>query len=754
MPTRKLVIGIDFGTSNSGVAYALFEDDNDGQIDIEVIRTWPHRALSRDASDKVPSEIAYDKSGTAIGHGFEMPEGARPLQWVKLLLDPAHFQGLKETQHTERVWRTYEELEKLGKRPVDAISDYLTWLWSRVQSAVTVAESEPEVFSTSEVTVVLTVPAQWPDRAKHGMIAAAKKSGIDGPGRKLKFRAEPEAAAIFELKTRARRGQVKDGDCVIICDAGGGTVDVVTYKVLTRNPISLDQIVVSKGDMCGSAFVDSEFEYQLRSILGSDFDKLSTATLAQIRDDFEYKIKRTYNLERPQTYSIPVTGLSDDPDRGIQDGRLKVNDSDLRIAFEGIMTQIMSLIDGQKAELVAKGLGNKLKGILLVGGFGGSEYLHVRVRQEYPEDQGIKVWRGDQSWTAVAQGAVACEAFNQQHHHSINTRLSSYNYGIANPEGNAGKVQWLVKKGQAIKSEGQAEPFLLRWEEKPGLTDHADITTYVSLIKTNDDEASEDLNLSSKSYVYLSCRVPARLRQGPQISLAQGSHNIWQIPAELVLILDGPVLSVRCIIKGQDVGAVGLSYGPDDEGAPRRDSAALSPKEIIPPVRSPAVSRDDSASRRESAGPLLGENSIPLRPSVGSNNANRPPSGHDNEKDPRRESAASSRTNFSSPGRPALVSRDSMQSTSSIGSPPLPSPLSGSFPSSPGGEPVQTRRKSFFNLGKDKPSKPRKGSKSDDKPEPVKPAPRFDKQGRRLELGDDGRWRPVEENKGSFILPR
>ena len=396
MRSQKLVIGIDYGTTNTGAAYALVPPDScDDHVDINVVRQWPHGGRRLDASDKLPSEIAYDKSKNPVAYGFDIPEGLQPLQWVKLLLQPELFSGTQKKPNTERVWRAYEELERLGKTPVDVIADYLAWLWQYIQDSIRDAEEDQGIFNTSDVTVVMTVPASWPDRPKDCLLQAAKKAGIESPGTRLKFQAEPEAAAIFGLKARVRKKQVNVGDCIIICNAGGGTVDVVTYQVLSKQPLALDQVVVSKGKFCGSAFVDAEFECQLRSILGKDFERLDPSVLAQIREDFEYKIKRTYNPEKPSKYAIPVTGVVNDKKRAIQDGRLKLDDAVLRASFETIMTQTMTLIDTQRDELKAKGLEEKLKGILLVGGFGGSDYLHTRIRQEYPEDDGIKIWRGD-----------------------------------------------------------------------------------------------------------------------------------------------------------------------------------------------------------------------------------------------------------------------------------------------------------------------------------------------------------------------
>ena len=120
-------------------------------------------------------------------------------------------------------------------------------------------------------------------------------------------------------------------------------------------------------------------------------------------------------------------------------------------SFDEIMAQTLMLIDGQKDGLKAKNLLENLKAILLVGGFGGSKYLHARISQEYPKSETtVKVWRGDHSWTAVVQGAVQCEVANRDIYAPFNTRLSRYHYGKA------------FSASSSITSDGQSAKLLAK----------------------------------------------------------------------------------------------------------------------------------------------------------------------------------------------------------------------------------------------------------------------------------------------------
>ena len=159
-----------------------------------------------------------------VGYGFEIPLGSQPLQWIKLLLEPNSLQ--EKASRSSRVWKSYKALHK---SPVDAVADYLRWLWETGRASIIEKEDVPEeLFEARNLVVVLTVPASWSERAKDSMRTAAIKAGI--PGESIKLLAEPEAAAIFGLKRQVKNNTVTKGDCVIICDAGGGTVDVVAYQ--------------------------------------------------------------------------------------------------------------------------------------------------------------------------------------------------------------------------------------------------------------------------------------------------------------------------------------------------------------------------------------------------------------------------------------------------------------------------------------------------------------------------------------------
>lgn len=62
------------------------------------------------------------------------------------------------------------------------------------------------------------------------LIQAAELAGIK-PVTVVK---EPEAAALYSIKTLAF--SIKKNDVFVVCDAGGGTVDLISYEVLATAP--------------------------------------------------------------------------------------------------------------------------------------------------------------------------------------------------------------------------------------------------------------------------------------------------------------------------------------------------------------------------------------------------------------------------------------------------------------------------------------------------------------------------------------
>lgn len=229
--------------------------------------------------------------------------------------------------------------------------------------------------------------------------------------------------------------------------------------------------------------------------------------------------------------------------------------------------QILTLIDGQIERLTTLGLLPKLKGLLVVGGFGKSAYLRARIKQEFSRKYDPKVWSADDSWTAVVRGAVACEASAIGRRQSlINSRLSGYNYGIPYADRGVRKVHWLVHKGQSVQSNMCTEPYALRIDDQDWLAQDTHCRIYVPIVVSADDTPSDDYTEHVTPQAEIACRVPTALRFSPSAKEIQAAPKAWHIPAKLVLYFDGALISFRCKIEDREVGVAEVTYFQNHDG--------------------------------------------------------------------------------------------------------------------------------------------------------------------------------------------
>ncbi|CAG7988192.1 unnamed protein product [Penicillium salamii] len=93
----RLIIGLDFGTTWSGIAWGLESCPGD----VEVIQSWP--SDGNKTTEKVPTLLAYRDSKLAWGHQVDHP-GNRlddTIEGVKLLLDEKQIYRFKPASNSK-----------------------------------------------------------------------------------------------------------------------------------------------------------------------------------------------------------------------------------------------------------------------------------------------------------------------------------------------------------------------------------------------------------------------------------------------------------------------------------------------------------------------------------------------------------------------------------------------------------------------------------------------------------------------------
>ncbi|KAK7607931.1 hsp70-like protein [Phyllosticta paracitricarpa] len=274
---HKIVLGLDFGTTFTGIAYGSTAGDVQ---DLEVITNWPD---SSGASYKTPTKIAYHDENIAEEDdndkwGFQVSGRMNCCAWFKLHLktelNPRKYDDMSFDSLSRGILRLPED-----RSAQEVCKDYLKLVWEFVQDVLEQRFTNDSL--KLPVEVWMTVPAIWTEAAKNQTKAAALAAGFaSGPMDRIKMISEPEAAAVAILHSTLRGTSVdplKKGETFVVCDCGGGTVDLTTYKVITCHPtFKFQEICAGEGGKCGSTFVDRHFDAWMANKFKSNYIKLST----------------------------------------------------------------------------------------------------------------------------------------------------------------------------------------------------------------------------------------------------------------------------------------------------------------------------------------------------------------------------------------------------------------------------------------------------------------------------------------------
>ncbi|KAL6868456.1 hypothetical protein J3F83DRAFT_714726 [Trichoderma novae-zelandiae] len=425
-----VVIGMDFGTTFSGVAWA--RSTRPEQVDI--ITSWKSLFNFNSDKEKVSTTISYTEQDQAPLWGYAAPIGESTLKWFKLcLLDGEDIpQYLRDSTHLQSA---KSSLEKLGTHAVDAISDYLRELWKYSLSSIERAEGTC-MMELSALRVIVTLPAIWPAYAQFRMKEAVEKAGILVPrgvfDTTLEFISEPEAAALASLKDMSDRADMEVGDHFVVCDAGGGTVDVITYTVVNQNPMKIEESVKGDGKLCGATFVDERFRTLLkRKIAWATWQRLGDDGIARLmNNEWENGIKPQFcNDGRNWTLQIPSTSRKRDHDQ-YSCPEVEVSNEEVVEVFSPIMTQVVELVTAQIQE-VRKRYMKQPKFVILVGGFGRCRHLHSCLEDGLKGQVEILQSSGARPWTAVCRGAAirGLEKSDNAEESAIRSRIARASYG-------------------------------------------------------------------------------------------------------------------------------------------------------------------------------------------------------------------------------------------------------------------------------------------------------------------------------------
>ncbi|KAF3798999.1 hypothetical protein GCG54_00010672 [Colletotrichum gloeosporioides] len=581
-----LVIGIDFGTTFSGVAWSTAADF--ARNEINLVTSWPG---SEWQEAKAPTQLFYEDG--QVMWGYDIPLDADPVRWFKLLLVKEEDLP-KELRNSEPLVHARKFVEETEKKPVELIADYLRALFEHTLYVIRKARG-PSVLDALRFHVVITVPAIWQDYARRDMEQAAEMAGVmdsrPAGQTKLTFAPEPEAAALSTLYELGRN--LNKGDVFVICDAGGGTVDLISYEVTNSKPLAIEEVGEGTGGLHGGVFIDKAFEKACRDRLGRKWGRLSPAVIKEfMKKEWEVAIKSKFKPDARRSKKEYIVGLPpeasrttpesfDDPNRQplIKNGRIHFQQSHIKGMFAGSFNGIDKLVNAQISMALKKK--SKVTGIILVGGLGTSPYLYEHLKDKHSTSNVSEILQsgGIKPRTAICRGAIY-KGFLEKPSGTIvppievTSTVSRYSYGIKyvteynkaqhHPEDKMwdgsqwrarNQIKWYLKRGAVVPKSPVRYSFYEYIKDADDFDGTLNITLWVC--EELDPPDREDFRVNAKCKFQLIVTTP--YSELPDCRTADGTM-VKKLGYEIGMIPSGASLGFAVYMDGKELMSQNTTY--------------------------------------------------------------------------------------------------------------------------------------------------------------------------------------------------
>ncbi|KAK7182682.1 hypothetical protein PSPO01_11263 [Paraphaeosphaeria sporulosa] len=551
---RLTVVGVDLGTTYTSVSY--YDTSRTGNIEdrIQIVSNWP--------------AITY--LGGGLKWGGAIPPNIQRHMWTKLELDaPRTGEAAKICQ--ELLGSGYGSVAGV-KRPVDIIADFLAQVLEHLIKNLNVHYTET-LWQSFPLTLVVTYPAVWSDLAKALTLQAFSQAGFNEKNlrmpRKTITATEPEAAALYTImciRGTAQDKQLAVGDGFVVCDMGGGTVDLISYKVAGVDPTVLEEATIGTGDQCGGSFVERSFlrwleeklgEKDFREVAGgpaADISRTSLpARLSKMMQEFTGCAKSGFHGSDTEDYELrlpaPLNAIVCDTSHSIENGEILITSEDLKEMFSYSLQKIGELLLAQIKAAGQKGQ-VKVRFAFLVGGFAESQYIQMEL-QKLVINHGVHIIKPLHAWSAIARGA-ATKGLEQGGATPIKDRKCRRKHR----EQESYICYWLISEGQdlptAAKVHGKVSMHSNFW---PGEKRHASPL----LLAADIDKAPRRSHVIA---VYEVARLRVNLEQVPQRAFRKQNNSkkpYYELHYEIHISVQSG-LEFSLWVDGKRYGAVAAEY--------------------------------------------------------------------------------------------------------------------------------------------------------------------------------------------------
>ncbi|KAI0505211.1 hypothetical protein F5B22DRAFT_661773 [Xylaria bambusicola] len=545
--TPRLVIGIDLGTTFSGVSWLVCQPGSGiSSIQPEIVSLWPTSPDNRRKNSdcpKVPTKIHYGKHGE-ISWGFKIPADAEAIECLGLVLFddeclPSFFQ---QSIHIQKAKKLLYKLEKTG---IQVIGDYLKMLWDH-----SLEQIRNEVGSTHvdrmTFEVVLVVPPGRPgdinrirEAAEHAGILNHRTTGETT----LTLIPQSRAAALAYMPNSEHRGDLQVGDSFVVLNAGGIIAGVASYKVTKLEPFSISA-------PCGATSLDQEFEALLKHATGEEsWNKMNASDIRKLmNNEWEHEIKGTFS-KSDETYVVEL------PSRANSEA-IHLQSIDLQPTFDHIVSQIAKLLHKQILS-IKRQTSQPPKLVILVGGFGRSAYLLQYLRGILHSQTSILQARGDKPWTAACRGATLSRVtqlnWARQDIDILQSETARCSYGWtsdevfdakvhdmkdrvwneANREWHAQKqIKWFIRQGEDIS---QKKTLIFNRWHSWNMQTQGWGTSIIQVLACDDPNPPSRKQGNIRCLGLIHARTPKPVEKLPRVDDGPASYRHWDFKVKVVI---------------------------------------------------------------------------------------------------------------------------------------------------------------------------------------------------------------------------
>jgi hypothetical protein len=289
MAPSRFVVGIDLGTTNSGLAYVDTGGDNPRPADFAIPQVvqqgvveprpllpsflyLPGQGELPAGSLKLPWDANRDY---AVGEFARSQGGLVPTRLVSSAKSWLCHPGI-DRRATVLPWKAPEGVRRIS--PLEASTRFLKHMveaWN-----FQMAKDRPE-HRLEQQEVVLTVPASFDAAARELTVEAARAAGLEN----LILLEEPQAAfyAWLDARQDAWRDQVHVGDAFLVCDIGGGTTDLSLIAVgEERGQLVLTRVAVGDHILLGGDNMDLKLAHVMAQTFAARNIKLDAAQMQML----------------------------------------------------------------------------------------------------------------------------------------------------------------------------------------------------------------------------------------------------------------------------------------------------------------------------------------------------------------------------------------------------------------------------------------------------------------------------------------